>query len=254
MSKRDPLKDDAWWEARVPAAVRILGRYQDRFTGGDQTYSARLGDAFSIVEKSYGVVSVQYSAGSNVEDVVKSATEVAAVAYPGFIAVCREQPAQAKREYGGGWDSRFKYLALAILCGLSKEESQPLVEALEFWQEPDAGMDRMISHLGHDVPERKPSASLLWPEAYEPLLEAMNPEASEIDRTASLRNFLQNWLKQMRKSTNPAYSNHDNRHNTYVGYWCWEAAAVSVMMNIDDATFRDHEHYPKDLADWARRR
>lgn len=251
MSIRDPLKDQAWWDARVPAAERILGRYQGRFAAGDQTYSARLGDAFSIAEKSYGVVSALYSANADVEVVAKAATQCITRAYPQFVLVCREQPAQAKREYAGGWDSRYKYLSLAILCRLTAEETRPLVEALDFWEEPDAGMERMIAHLGHGE-GREPTEKLLWPDAYAPLLGAMDPEASEIDRTSNLRTFLKNWLKQMRASTNPAYSNHDNTHNTYVGYWCWEAAAVSVMMNISDSAFTDHDNYPTDFANWAR--
>ncbi|NYI01990.1 PoNe immunity protein domain-containing protein [Cupriavidus plantarum] len=36
------------------------------------------------------------------------------------------------------------------------------------------------------------------------------------------------------------------------GYWAFEAAAVSVLFNIDDTPFRHHPLYPKDLADWAR--
>ena len=27
-----------------------------------------------------------------------------------------------------------------------------------------------------------------------------------------------------------------------------------VMMDIDDTSFRNHEHYPKDLVDWVRAR
>jgi hypothetical protein len=33
----------------------------------------------------------------------------------------------------------------------------------------------------------------------------------------------------------------------YVGYWCFEAAGVAAALNIDDRTFADHPHYPRDL-------
>ncbi|MDC5260008.1 DUF1911 domain-containing protein, partial [Acinetobacter baumannii] len=38
----------------------------------------------------------------------------------------------------------------------------------------------------------------------------------------------------------------------YFGYWSWEAAAVTWLLDIDDALYRDHEFYPKDLVDFAR--
>lgn len=251
---RDQLKSKKYWSEFLPDHEAFIDEIAEDLLVPDPAYAQRIGDLFDLQRHIYQHASAHYASGSEIEKIREVVIPAVTHAYPQFVAVCREQPAQAKREYGGGWDFRYKYLALAILFGLSTEESQPLVDALHSWAEPDAGMDRMIAHLGHDVPDRKPAAGLLWPEAYAPLLEAMEPEASEIGRTASLRNFQQNWLKQMRTSTNLAYSNHDNRHNTYVGYWCWEAAAVSVMMGIVDSTFRDHAHYPKDLADWARDR
>lgn len=39
---------------------------------------------------------------------------------------------------------------------------------------------------------------------------------------------------------------------TYVGYWAIEAAAVALLLQMDDSAFRDHPLYPKDLADFAR--
>jgi hypothetical protein len=33
-------------------------------------------------------------------------------------------------------------------------------------------------------------------------------------------------------------------------YWCYEAAAVAMAFNIDDASFIDHEYYPSELMSW----
>ena len=47
-------------------------------------------------------------------------------------------------------------------------------------------------------------------------------------------------------------------HNTFdqlsgfIGYWCYEAAALSVIYNIDDSQLRNHKFYPTDLVDYAR--
>lgn len=42
------------------------------------------------------------------------------------------------------------------------------------------------------------------------------------------------------------------RRSSRVGYWCLEAAMVSVLLGIDDSTYRDNESYPADLADRGR--
>ena len=47
-------------------------------------------------------------------------------------------------------------------------------------------------------------------------------------------------------------------HGTYdklsgfIGYWCYEAAAMSVIHGIDDTALKAHPHYPTDLAAYGR--
>ena len=40
----------------------------------------------------------------------------------------------------------------------------------------------------------------------------------------------------------------------YVGYWCFEAAGLVAALDINDETFADHPHYPKDLVAFYRER
>ncbi|MGB3468117.1 MAG: PoNe immunity protein domain-containing protein [Cyclobacteriaceae bacterium] len=46
------------------------------------------------------------------------------------------------------------------------------------------------------------------------------------------------------------YDSH--KGDTYIGYWCFEAAAVTCIKGLDDSSYRDHPYYPKDLADYYR--
>ena len=39
-----------------------------------------------------------------------------------------------------------------------------------------------------------------------------------------------------------------------IGYWCFEAAGVVAALDIDDRTFAQHPHYPRDLVAFWRRR
>ena len=39
---------------------------------------------------------------------------------------------------------------------------------------------------------------------------------------------------------------------SFVGYWCFEAAAVAYLKNIDDSTLHRFIYYPKDMIAYAR--
>jgi hypothetical protein len=248
--KRQKKQAD-YWESYIPDHLDFIGEIQADFAKPDRRYDLRLGGTYDLQRHHYQHMSALYSAGRKVDEVAVFAREAILDAYPQFVSVCRKNPTKSKAGYAGGWDDRYKYLSLAILLNLSPDKSRPLIDALDFWEEPDKGMEIMIAYLGHGE-GRKPTSALLWPEAYEELYYAMSPETEDFARQGYLTRFLKGWLKEMRSSTNPAYNNHNNKHNIYFGYWCWEAAAVAVMMDIDDMSFRDHESYPKDFADWAR--
>lgn len=40
------------------------------------------------------------------------------------------------------------------------------------------------------------------------------------------------------------------RSRIYVGYWCFEAAALAKQYGLDDSALKGHKYYPWDLAHW----
>ena len=90
---------------------------------------------------------------------------------------------------------------------------------------------------------------LLHGGAYKPLAKVT--VAAPEEQPALMKEFLDNWYKNMK----PCYwygTHTDKQGSSYFGYWAFEAALVTVLWDIDDASYRDHLVYPKDLADWAR--
>ena len=43
------------------------------------------------------------------------------------------------------------------------------------------------------------------------------------------------------------YNNDQGGEGAYYGYWCFEAALVVRLLDIDDSSFRDNVYYPKDM-------
>lgn len=146
---------------------------------------------------------------------------------------------------GTGWIGRYRDgLVLLSLClaldraDLARavldvtERGDPLVEALSQALGPAAGQ----------APARRPPA---FPEAFAGLLRALDAPGPEA--AAAIAGELPHWLDERMAGFGFVDS------DTGLGYWCFEAAGVVLARGIDDATFRDHPHYPADLVTWARR-
>ncbi|WP_175983838.1 PoNe immunity protein domain-containing protein [Burkholderia vietnamiensis] len=87
---------------------------------------------------------------------------------------------------------------------------------------------------------------VLHPDPYRPLARATVSAPEE--RAALVKEFVDGWYKGMK----PTYWYGAHTDGLYFGYWCLEAALVTVLWDIDDSSYRDHLVYPKDLVDFAR--
>ncbi|WP_322033147.1 PoNe immunity protein domain-containing protein [Paraburkholderia sp. J76] len=83
---------------------------------------------------------------------------------------------------------------------------------------------------------------------YRPLASATIRKPDE--RPALVKEFVEGWYKGMK----PTYWYGAHTDGLYFGYWCLEAALVTVLWDIDDSSYRDNLVYPKDLVDFARER
>ena len=88
--------------------------------------------------------------------------------------------------------------------------------------------------------------SVLYPKPYQQLLSVIT--ATPDERPSLMAGFLKVWYNQSRGQ------NWWGRHKrigdgsyVYDGYWCFEAAAVTKLLDIDDSSYRDNEYYPRDL-------
>jgi hypothetical protein len=82
-----------------------------------------------------------------------------------------------------------------------------------------------------------------WPKPYALLLESVRSRSPE-----RMQKFLETWYNNSRKA--PWWGTHlsiEGGDRRYSGYWCYEAAAVTKILQIDDSTYRDNEYYPRDL-------
>jgi len=74
--------------------------------------------------------------------------------------------------------------------------------------------------------------------------------ASPEMRPELIAEYLEDWYLASRRE--PYYDSH-TRDTSFNGYWSWEAAAITFLLDIDDSSYRTAEFYPADLVDFARR-
>ncbi|MGE8259962.1 MAG: PoNe immunity protein domain-containing protein [Stenotrophomonas sp.] len=75
-------------------------------------------------------------------------------------------------------------------------------------------------------------------------------DATPDKRPVLMATYLDEWYHASRRE--PYVDQHGEGDIAFYGYWSWEAAATTIVLGIDDASYRDMPFYPKDLADFAR--
>ncbi|MCS0630466.1 PoNi-like cognate immunity protein [Telluria mixta] len=74
-------------------------------------------------------------------------------------------------------------------------------------------------------------------------------DAQLSDRPGLTKAYLLDWYEASRRE--PYYDAHTGAPS-FMGYWAWEAAAITIALNVDDQSYRDLPFYPRDLVEHRR--
>ena len=204
----------------------------------------------------FEMLSLDYTAGRPIEGlreqicVVVQAYEDAAR----FNRVHENEPAMPlfDFEYKDDYVRAVALLSLAIL--LHREDLIPVVHSLFKGGAPDENDALVEDFLGAYLPDRPYLETGYHEVPYGILLDATAEKTPMEEKQEDIGLFLKAWYLGM-KGTG-WYNSHKNQSprgaGGYFGYWAFEAAAVAYLYDVDDAPFREHLVYPKDLADFAR--
>ncbi|MER0240422.1 PoNe immunity protein domain-containing protein [Fulvimarina sp. MAC8] len=245
---RDKIKNSQYFESFIDKKISFLHRYIEAYSDESLEFKKRLGFAYDFFRNRCHIAVASYSAGASVSDVREQS--IAAIdALQVFVEL-----GQQDREYflygdgggySGGFDMWYRLLAWCILFDLPREKTDIVLDYLVLQMSnpehaTDALANKLIKALGY--PGQDETDHLLWPEAYAPLYECF--KQADVYPERQLQAFMKDWYHNM--SDTYWYENHKGRHDTYFGYWCFEAAAVAKILNIDDAALKDHPNYPYD--------
>ena len=142
-----------------------------------------------------------------------------------------------------GLDNYFDYflmLAFTINLELPQSEVLRLIHLISHEGE-DALLDRIAKKF---IPQRTIGPEVRFPRPYQPLFDAL--DAAPDKQPKLVKTFLDKWYPSLKRIG--WWGGFEKGSDAYCGYWCFEAALVVRLFNIDDTSFADHPYYPKDLA------
>lgn len=145
-------------------------------------------------------------------------------------------------------------LSLTKLLGLGDEQIARVANIYAA-DETNDGADELFEALLAKLGRKSYFAEgLIHEDPYQLLLDCIKAEPD--DRPALMTAYLKRWFKGHKECD--WWGSHIPRKGTTVldtgffGYWAFEAALVTYLWDIDDFSYRDLPHYPKDLIDYAR--
>ena len=145
-------------------------------------------------------------------------------------------------------------LSLGHLLGLGNSVIEHIANLYSYVETNDGSdelFEAVLAKLGR---KSLPADGLIHEDPYQLLLDCIKAEPP--DRPALMTKFLKRWFKAQKECD--WWGSHVPRKGTTVldtgffGYWAFEAALVTHLWDIDDSSYRDLPHYPKDLVDYAR--
>ena len=141
-----------------------------------------------------------------------------------------------------------RMLSFGVLLEIPKEYILKLVKFIDGDEVKDFFLEFLIRHL---IPEREIISTESYSEFFQVnerygILKEIILEQDKAKAEEKLEYFLEKKWYPSFKGTS-LYNQHDNPHNTYVGYWCFQSAAITKIMKLDDSSFKDNKYYPKDL-------
>jgi len=210
--------------------------------------------ASAVAGSSVDLLSLSYSAGANLAELRAFYPEVvdAWQTHEKFHVEYGKSPSGVSSTaatyalLGDAFEVVNRMVCFGILLGWGNTLSH-VARIIEYKNPSMDGMlERMLSYFVQDRDTSITECTRHLP--YFKTLKIFNalPEA----RSELMAEYLDDWYTASRREW---YHESHKRGPGFQGYWSWEAAAITFLLDIDDSSYRTAEFYPADLVDFARR-
>lgn len=244
---RDKLKNEAYYNDRISFKTECIQEDVEEIKFDDtDSIVIKMKGAFRLVSDSMYLLHQKYSRGDDLAQFKPLLNNT--LEYRQWQKHYADLLPPKEQKNRIGWEeiredyleNFLKWLSFAYCLDMGQDYYQKMLNLIAN-QGLDALFDKIAVAMGDT--NREVAESILFKKRFGKLYKVV--EGSPEQRPALVKAYLDAWYKL---EGSPDYHLMDT--DAYIGYWCWEAALVVKLYNIEDSSFIDHEYYPKDLVHW----
>jgi len=246
---RDKLRDKAYFDDAVDFSMETIEEYIDDLkTDENLSIDSRMRFAHGLVDYVVSLMHERYSRGDSILEIKTHLEDV--LEYRHWQKKYADELPAKEQKDRIQWEELHEddvrrtiiWLAFAYCLDMGQDYYQQVFELIEN-QGVDGILDNVAVTMGDANREIAQSSPFI--KRFGKLYDVI--QASPAERPQKVQAYLNAWYKA---EGSPDYHLMDT--DAYIGYWCWGAALVTKLYDIDDSSYIDHEYYPKDLVHWKR--
>jgi hypothetical protein len=204
-----------------------------------------------IVQDYINIINMKYSAGYDVVELLADWKNCVQMMDESWINNNHKPYYKGKyldTYYLEAFDNIISMLSIGYLMKAPEEDFSRLAEIMDRQNVKDKLLDKIVCAK---LLVRRAITESSYPEeqsVYPLMRQAIRAEDKDAAQQLIKEHLEGHWYKAHKKSA--WYNSHKLDALIYFGYWCFEAAAITKIMELDDSSYRENQYYPKDLADY----
>jgi hypothetical protein len=248
---RDKLKTIEYFKSGIKIVNRIILETTNELNAGLIKSDRMVVIKDSLAQHYLELIFLKYSAGYSINEIVEDWIKSVYWMDKGWVDNNHKFYLKGKywnQLYLGPYDVMLWMLSIGYLINLSEVEFLKLVAILDRYEVKDYLLDFIICAKVKDRLPITEESYIGKFTLFGKLRQAIKEEDKKVAQNL-IKDFLEkDWYKEHKNVG--WHDSHKSIHNSYSGYWCFEAAAITKIMELDDSSYRENQYYPKDLADY----
>jgi hypothetical protein len=144
------------------------------------------------------------------------------------------------------YDYVCEVVSIAVLADIELDDFKRISKVLAKFKVRDKLLNFLVSSVDSEWSDN--SNDFIQKKPYSKLKRVID-ESDESSGIREAGNYLRSWYND--NSDAPWHDTHLlEEGNAYVGYWCWEVAALVKAKGWNDDKLKDNEYYPYDAVHW----
>ncbi|TAJ12413.1 DUF1911 domain-containing protein [Marinilabiliaceae bacterium JC017] len=256
---RDKLKKKMYFNEFIAKKKSLMSLDYDALKDGKVADSKIEWTKFDILRDSIEVLIAEYSCGSDFDTLKKNTFDVIKKMKDDWIPLCTKVKSGSEKNimylnqymvepYG----VMLRLLSLAFLLNVPDNDFQILIDVIDRDKISDkiyeflipSRFPNRIQKREEDYDEKKSVILKVYKNLRQAIIQRNKKEGARL-----VKKFLE---KDFYNKHSGFFDNHKSKVDLYYGYWSFEAAAVTCILELDDSSYRDNQYYPKDLVDYYR--